>query len=205
MQVKISLKIILLILTASLASFAQKNPYKEIGKKTKVLTLTDGKYDEFFDDEDVQQIGTALVNIQTSKVVKLLTEEEAERRLDNTTGKRFLSVDPLSKKYPMLTPYQFASNTPIQAVDLDGLESWVVVKTTIKDKTYIHLKFDKDLINEGGVYYVHRWMDTKSPGFVASEASGSVGYSEYPEYFPNFTKGIFDAANFTNYNTMSFP
>jgi hypothetical protein len=35
---------------------------------------------------------------------------------------RFLSVDPLTKTYPMLTPYQFASNTPIAAIDLDGLE-----------------------------------------------------------------------------------
>ena len=35
---------------------------------------------------------------------------------------RFLSVDPLTSKYPMLTPYQFASNKPISGVDLDGLE-----------------------------------------------------------------------------------
>jgi RHS repeat-associated protein len=35
---------------------------------------------------------------------------------------RFLSVDPLSKSYPMLTPYQFASNRPIDGIDLDGLE-----------------------------------------------------------------------------------
>ena len=35
---------------------------------------------------------------------------------------RFLSVDPLTKKYPELTPYQFASNAPIVAIDLDGLE-----------------------------------------------------------------------------------
>jgi len=32
-------------------------------------------------------------------------------------------VDPLTKSYPMLTPYQFASNTPIWAIDLDGLEA----------------------------------------------------------------------------------
>ncbi len=38
---------------------------------------------------------------------------------------RFLSVDPLTKCYPELTPYQFASNTPIQAIDLDGLEAWI--------------------------------------------------------------------------------
>ena len=36
---------------------------------------------------------------------------------------RFLSIDPLTKKYPELTPYQFASNTPIMAIDLDGLEA----------------------------------------------------------------------------------
>ncbi len=35
---------------------------------------------------------------------------------------RFLSVDPLTKDYPMLTPYQYASNRPIDGVDLDGLE-----------------------------------------------------------------------------------
>jgi RHS repeat-associated protein len=35
---------------------------------------------------------------------------------------RFLSIDPLTKKYPELTPYQFASNSPIENIDLDGLE-----------------------------------------------------------------------------------
>ena len=35
---------------------------------------------------------------------------------------RFLSVDPLTPKYPFLTPYQFGSNRPIDGIDLDGLE-----------------------------------------------------------------------------------
>ena len=35
---------------------------------------------------------------------------------------RFLSLDPLATSYPWYTPYQFAGNTPIQAVDLDGKE-----------------------------------------------------------------------------------
>lgn len=33
-----------------------------------------------------------------------------------------MSVDPLTKKYPELTPYQFASNRPIDGIDQDGLE-----------------------------------------------------------------------------------
>ena len=36
---------------------------------------------------------------------------------------RFFAVDPLTAKYPYLTPYQFSSNTPIIAVELEGLET----------------------------------------------------------------------------------
>ncbi|MBU3664218.1 MAG: RHS repeat-associated core domain-containing protein, partial [Bacteroidetes bacterium] len=43
------------------------------------------------------------------------------RILDLRLG-RFLSVDPLTSKFPMLTPYQFASNTPAWGVDIDGEE-----------------------------------------------------------------------------------
>ena len=43
------------------------------------------------------------------------------RVYDPRIGK-FLSVDPITAKYPELTPYQFASNRPIQGIDLDGLE-----------------------------------------------------------------------------------
>jgi RHS repeat-associated protein len=43
------------------------------------------------------------------------------RIYDPRIGK-FLSVDPITKDYPELTPYQFAHNTPIWGVDLDGLE-----------------------------------------------------------------------------------
>lgn len=43
-------------------------------------------------------------------------------RIYDTRIGRFLSMDMLYKDYPELTPYQFASNTPIRAVDLDGGE-----------------------------------------------------------------------------------
>ena len=59
---------------------------------------------------------------------------------------RFMSVDPLIKSYPMLTPYQFASNTPIRATDLDGMEAdftyfyrqiWGALGITTKTETEI--------------------------------------------------------------------
>jgi RHS repeat-associated protein len=43
------------------------------------------------------------------------------RIYDSRIG-RFLSLDPLFSGYPYYTPYQFAGNRPIWAIDLDGLE-----------------------------------------------------------------------------------
>ncbi|UPK67195.1 RHS repeat domain-containing protein [Chitinophaga filiformis] len=48
---------------------------------------------------------------------------------------RFLSVDPLTRDYPWYTPYQFAGNTPIWAVDLDGLEEFKVTGKDGKEQT----------------------------------------------------------------------
>jgi RHS repeat-associated protein len=42
---------------------------------------------------------------------------------------RFLSVDPLTKQYPQLTPYQYASNGPVANIDLDGLEKYFYALT----------------------------------------------------------------------------
>ena len=44
-------------------------------------------------------------------------------RIYNPSIAKFLSVDPLTQSYPMLTPYQFGSNSPVWAIDLDGLEA----------------------------------------------------------------------------------
>ncbi len=51
-----------------------------------------------------------------------LTHYDYGFRIYNPGIAKFLSVDPLTSSYPMLTPYQFASNRPIDGIDLDGLE-----------------------------------------------------------------------------------
>lgn len=66
-------------------------------------------------------------------------------RIYNPALARFLSVDPLFKSFAFYSPYQFAGNTPIMAIDLDGLE--------IKEKvTY----------NPDGSKTVHRIVNVKS-------------------------------------------
>jgi RHS repeat-associated protein len=64
---------------------------------------------------------------------------------------RFLSVDPIARNFPMLTPFQFAANTPISAIDLDGLESAVVTVTSIssaKSNSVLKVQFDMKRIAE---------------------------------------------------------
>ena len=41
---------------------------------------------------------------------------------------KFLSVDPLMNSFPFYTPYQFAGNSPMRNIDLDGMEEYDAVK-----------------------------------------------------------------------------
>ncbi len=49
------------------------------------------------------------------------TQDYGYRTYDYRLG-RFYSEDPLITSYPFYTPYQFAGNTPIAAIDLEGME-----------------------------------------------------------------------------------
>lgn len=53
---------------------------------------------------------------------------------DPRTGRRW-NIDPLTKKYPDLTPYHFTGNNPIRFVDFDGEDFGVKINHT--DKTIV--------------------------------------------------------------------
>ena len=78
------------------------------------------------------------------------------RIYDSRLG-RFLSVDPLTKQFPMFAPYQFAGNTPIEAIDLDGAEPFkaptVAHAASILLKSWwsIRLTFSKIVGNSMGI------------------------------------------------------
>ena len=77
---------------------------------------------------------------------------------------KFLSQDPLFKDYPMLTPYQFASNTPIQAIDIDGKEGETYLETTIENgkEIVLHRVVEVDV-------YVAISRDRKSSHFYSKK------------------------------------
>jgi RHS repeat-associated protein len=72
-------------------------------------------------------------------------------RIYNPRLGKFLSVDPLTSSYPWYTPYQFAGNKPIWAIDLDGLEEFYTSDGKLLGKygenTEIRLVYD-DFVEE---------------------------------------------------------
>jgi Protein-glutamine gamma-glutamyltransferase len=107
-----------------------QNPHAEFGDTTPVLTLSHGKFEEFFHNDTVIVIEDFVFDTRKQEVIAFTNELTPDDSLryhvllatEDDVNARFLSVDPISAEYPELTPYQFAGNTPIQAIDLDGLE-----------------------------------------------------------------------------------
>lgn len=103
---------------------------------------------------------------------------------------RFLSVDPLTKKFPWYTPYQFAGNKPIWAIDLDGLEEeyyddnfkskegqvvlQIALSTTLGKEYYGKLKSQ----TEYDVYYVD--MMGSFDRITTSILTSEMDIAEYP-------------------------
>lgn len=59
------------------------------------------------------------------------------RNYDPQIG-RFTQLDPLTDDYPMLTPYQYASDEPITNIDIDGLEAGTAVGGAARDFSYAY-------------------------------------------------------------------
>ncbi len=102
---------------------------------------------------------------------------------------RFLSVDPLTKQYPYLTPYQFASNMPIAGNDLDGAENNLATLSfnpSTLGKAIIGKKSFKDIWNQGQV----KFNFTMTGGAIGPITPGiSIEFSEFNKFLPKVKVG----------------
>ena len=141
MKIKILLP---LSLCFAVCANAQK-PFKELGldKEVDVLTLSNGRYVEYFTYDTLRQIGSVMFNTKTHRVEYFIPEDDLEKMKVAARAKetsRFLSIDPLAKNFPSLSPYQYASNSPIANTDLDGLESNLAIFSKGQDAVAFQIR-----------------------------------------------------------------
>ena len=116
-----------LILFANFAIILSLNvcaqqPFEQYGYKVKVLTLSQGKYEEFFDRDTIVQIGSVMFNTVTNTITGFAVQDTvySEANFEPQIISKFLSPDPLANQYYDLSPYNFVANNPIKYTDPDG-------------------------------------------------------------------------------------
>jgi len=124
--------------------------------------------------------------------------KEKVDEIDNVTGSdydygmrmydariaRFVSVDPLTKKYPELTPYQFAENTPIRAIDLDGLEKVFTTggqQLTDEEAKPLFEKFDPSNTDVYSVSYFNKFSNGYTQSEYGKLTNLNISYNDFIE------------------------
>lgn len=170
-------KLLFFISLMPLASFAQKdyNPFEAIGKKVTVVTLSNGRYKETYGGDTVKRIGNVMFDIRTNKIVKFLEENDTttyEFRKGGDLSTRWLSIDPLSAKYPYLSPYNFVTNNPIIYVDQDGRENiiYLVVANDKNGKASLKPETAQKIASEANKIYQNLGLKTRVVVYEGKEA-----------------------------------
>jgi hypothetical protein len=107
--------------------------FKKYGFNKEPLTLSKGKYKEFFTNDEVVQIGTVKLNTRTNKVIQLLEEDTTKNNYLSDRSSIWYSVDPLAEKYPNYSPYVYCKNNPVKFIDPDGREICIAFNITNQD------------------------------------------------------------------------
>jgi hypothetical protein len=128
MKIQKTILLLFLLFSTLLIVGQEYNPYQRFDKNVNVLTFSNGKYNEFFDTDTIEIIGSAVLNTKTMKVIGFIENEVqySESTLEPEVVSRWLSIDPLASKFPYESPYVFVGNSPLIYVDTDGREKIVV-------------------------------------------------------------------------------
>jgi hypothetical protein len=117
-------------------SFAQLTPFVKYGDSSKVLTISNGKFQEVFYYDSIVRVGSVVLNIKQRKISHFISRDTIplEATLEPEVVSRWLSPDPLAAKYPYLTPYNFTTNTPLIFIDPDGQDIVPAITKTYYDQ-----------------------------------------------------------------------
>jgi|GEM_PF-3653471 len=99
-----------------------QNPYKEFGIEIEPLTLSKGKYNEFFTNDSLVRIGSVILDTRNNRIARFVVVDTAysEATLEPELTVRFLQPDPYAADYPNLSPYSYVANNPLLYTDPTG-------------------------------------------------------------------------------------
>lgn len=117
---------LLLLLFISLTGYAQ-NPFVTYGYEPKMATLSNGRFDEFHDKDQIVEIGSVRFNTKTNKIVGMIEPDALNSTMEVQTVSRFISIDPHAERYYSISPYAYCNNNPIRIIDPNGQDGWDVV------------------------------------------------------------------------------
>jgi RHS repeat-associated protein len=130
---------------------------------------------------------------ERDKDLNSLTAYDLKFRIYNPAIGKFLSVDPLTKDFPFYSPYQYAGNTPIWCIDLDGREplpytewehgGWSKIENFKKiqgSKNHIKVVNFGDIFNDGHNYVAIRDQKIEGKWWYGSydDQVGSLGNAQ---------------------------
>jgi hypothetical protein len=159
--------------------FAQ-NIFEQHGFDKAPLSLSKGQYNEFFNNDEVVQIGSVLLNTQTNKIVAFIEEDASQTKYLSDLNTRWLCNDPLAAKYPQVSPYAYVADNPLIFIDPNGKE------------IYFWMQIDKDHIQKVSFSQLNTKEQEAFLGLAMSK-SGS-------EFLSNYVDGSQSFGNFTTLN-----
>tara|TARA_R110002096_G_scaffold356588_2_gene549823 strand:- start:862 stop:1773 length:912 start_codon:yes stop_codon:yes gene_type:complete len=112
------------VLFCFVSAEAQDNPFAEYGYTPKIATLSQGQFNESFDNDTIVQIGSVLFNTKSKQIVAFVEYDTlySEATLEADIVSRWMSPDPLAAHPNQIgmSPYSAMWNNPIQWNDPDG-------------------------------------------------------------------------------------
>ena len=119
--------ILLFSVFLGIQSASAQDIFKQHGFTKEPLTLSNGKYKEFFENQTIVQIGTVLLNTVTNEVVAFVNEDTTEFTYPAELSSRWLCPDPKTEEYPSWSPYNYVLNNPMRYIDPNGEDVYLII------------------------------------------------------------------------------
>ncbi len=112
-------------------------------------------------------------------------------RIYNPRIGKFLSIDPLTSSFPMLSSYQFAANIPTRFIDLDGLETYDIMLNADHTRAVIKKVSNSNDSQGNRIFYIKKPGVQKyrefNPGSV--KLSGKLAGQSIVEHIDQMESG----------------